>query len=321
VLPTQLRVFVLLMRRDMPVEEPTAHMRRLFSSVFAALPAMTQLTQLNIGCSSFSLAVEVRLDALARLPRLRKLWLSLAMIDWTDERIADLKQLNQLRELDINLTPTALIKLCQPLHSLRLECIDLGCMSVDQPLMSALLHLPTLTELAPAYFQSEAWPLLPQLPMLRRLTVSHFPALSDTHATLLATALSGCRALTALQLSGIAFEDDDGEDATDAHQQAYWAEILRSVPLLQRFMVSTRQDLSLLAVLPVHLPQLVCLLLFTWSSTSAVLLGLAHPTVQELQVVTNDLVDDAQVRAFVRSPQLPQLVNCKFHHRTQPPVD
>jgi hypothetical protein len=321
VLPTQLRCFVLLMRSNVPVGEPIAHSRRLFSSVFAALPAMPQLTELHIGYSNFTVAVEVRLDALARLPQLRLLGLSLTMIDWTDERIADLKPLSQLRELHTNLTSTALIKLCQPPHSLQLECIGLDHIRVDRSVMRALLHLPTLTDLQPDSLLPAAWPLLPQLPLLRRLAVTPCFALTAAQTTSLSVSLSGCRALTQLSLGGIAFEDDDGDNATEEQQQACWTEILRTVPLLRRLTAGTRQGLSFLAALPSQLPQLVCLLFLTFSSSSAVLLRLAHPTVQELEVVTTDLVDEAQVRALVRSPQLPQLVNCKFHQRSRAPVE
>jgi hypothetical protein len=289
--------------------------RLLLSSVFSAVAVMSQLTELDIRSWSYGMPLDARFDVLAQLPQLRKL--ALYGIDWTDGRIAELKQLSQLRELFTDLASHTLIALCQPPHSMQLECIDLGSISVTQSVMLALLHMPTLTELQPKYLRSDAWLLLPQLPMLRRLTVNPFSVLSNARATLLATSLSGCRALTELELCGIVFEDADGGDATDEQQQAHWAEILRSVPLLQRFTVTTRPALSLLAVLPAHLPQLVHLKLRTSAAANEVVARLAHPTVQELVLVHPILsqLDASQVQQLTRGPRLPRLVHCTSARR------
>jgi hypothetical protein len=308
VLPTQLRSFSLAVRATVVLDAPT---QLLFPSIFSAVAVMLQLTELDIRFQSHGIPLGARFDALTQLPQLRKL--AMYGIEWTDERLAEFKQLSQLRELNSNLMFDQLIALCQPPHSMQqLECIDLGSISVDKSVMRALLHLPTLTDLAPACFHSEAWAMLPQLPLLRRLTVNPFSALSDVCATLLATSLSGCRALTELSLGGIVFEDVDRADPRNEQQQACWAEILRSVPLVQRFAVDTRQALSLLAVLPEHLPQLVHLELCTSAAVIEVVARLAHPTVQEFELVrpSSSRLDALQLRELVGSPRVPCLVRC-----------
>ena len=65
---------------------------------------------------------------------------------------------------------------------MQLERIYLRHLNVDEPVMRALLHMPTLTELDPQSLLPPAWPLLPQLPALRRLTVRFYSELtvSDT---------------------------------------------------------------------------------------------------------------------------------------------
>jgi hypothetical protein len=228
VLPTQLRSFTILMDPPSPTfEAPSARTSLLLSSLFSALSAMPQLTELDVAHQRVPLPV--RCNVLSQLPYLRKL--SLYLVEWTDERLAALKQISQLRDLDSNLESDTLIKLGQPPHSLQLERIHMATIRVKEPVMRGLLHLPTLTELEPQSLLPAAWPLLPQLPMLRRLCVHYGDGLTGANTTLLATALSGCRALTELSL-GIVFEDDDGEDATNEQQQARWSEILRSVPQL-----------------------------------------------------------------------------------------
>jgi hypothetical protein len=308
VLPPQLRSFSLALGATVWLDAPT---RLLFSSIFSAVTVMPQLTELDIRSWSYGMPLDARFDALAQLPQSRKLSLyGLGNVDWTNEQLAEFKQLSQLRDLCIVLSRDNLFRLCQPPHSLQLEHIDLCNILVDESVMRALLHLPTLTELAPACFLSAAWPLLPQLLLLRRLTVNYFPGLSDVRATLLTTALTGCRALTELSLGNVVFVDR--EDTTNEQQQARWAEILRSVPLLQRFKVDTRQALSLLDVLPVHLPQLVHLELRTSAAVSEVVARLAHPTVQELELVrpSSGPLDASQLRELVGNPRVPCLVRC-----------
>jgi hypothetical protein len=312
-LPTQLHSFKVALDIKGASNLPGApdSPRLLFPALVAALPVMQQqLRELRIECILDEMPLEVRieLDVLAQLPHLRTL--TLLHVRWTYERLTDLKPLSSLRDLNTNLTSHQLIQLCYPPHAMQLECIHLGFISVDKTVMRALLHLPTLTELQPKYLRSDAWPLLPGLPMLRRLTVPLLSALSEMRATLLATSLSGCRVLIELELGGIAFEDADGEDATSEQQRARWTDILRSVPLVQRFTLDTRQALSLLAVLPAHLPQLVHLKLSTSMSVSEVVASLAHPTVQELELVrsSSGQLDAAQVQRLVGNPRLPRLV-------------
>jgi hypothetical protein len=313
-LPTQLHSFKVSLNIKDASNLPGAPNppQLLFPALVASLPVMQQLSELSIECELDEMPLEVRLevDVLTQLPHLRTL--NLLDVRWTYERLTDLKPLSSLRELNTNLTSHQLIQLCHPPHALQLECIHLGFISVDKTVMSALLHLPTLTELQPKYLRSDAWPLLPQLPMLRRLTVPFLSALSDARATLLATSLSGCRVLIELELGGIAFEEADGEDATSEQQRARWTDILHSVPLVQRFTVDTRQALSLLAVLPEHLPQLVHLKLSTSVSASEVVASLAHPTVQEVELVrsSSDQLDASQVQRLVGNPRLPRLVRC-----------
>jgi hypothetical protein len=135
-------------------------------------------------------------------------------------------------------------------------------------------------------------------------------ALTAAHTTSLSVSLSGCHALTELELGGIVFEDDDTEDATNEQQQACWAEILRSVPLLRRFTVCTRQALSLFTALSSYLPQLEHLKLSTSAAVSEVVGRLAHPTVEELELVrpSSGRLDAAQLRSLVGNPRLPRLV-------------
>jgi hypothetical protein len=142
-----------------------------------------------------------------QLPHLRKL--TMDGIRWTRERLRELKQLSQLRELHILIwTSMQLLcrrpqekelllcgrdELCQPPHSLQLERISLRHLSVDEPVMRALLHLPTLTELDPQSLLPSAWPLLSQFPALRRLTIRFYSQLTMADTTLLSTSLSTCR--------------------------------------------------------------------------------------------------------------------------------
>jgi hypothetical protein len=136
VLPTQLRSFKIYIRSV--IRESSAQAQLLSSSILAAIPAVPQLTKLNLGCDVSS--PEMRLTGLMHLPHLRTL--TMFGIRWTDERLTELKQLSQLRELSIDLESDTLIALCQPPHSLRLEHIDLCNILVDEAVIRALLHLP-----------------------------------------------------------------------------------------------------------------------------------------------------------------------------------
>jgi hypothetical protein len=98
---------------------------------------------------------------------------------------------------------------------------------------------------------------------------------------------------------------------TDEQQQARWAQVLPSVPLLQRLELCRGASLSLLAVLPTHLPQLVFLKLITSMSAEELMTRLAHPTVQKLEVdLTDELLGEAHRQRLLCSPQLPQLTSC-----------
>jgi hypothetical protein len=175
--------------------------------MLAALPAvMSQLTELNLDVNISGGDVDVRLDGLMQLPHLRKL--TMYGIRWTDERLTELKQLSQLRDLHILIWPSMqLAELFQPPHSLQLERISLRHLNVDEPVMRALFHLPTLTELDPLSLLPSAWPLLPQLPALRRLTIRFYSELTVADTTLLSTSLAACRALTELYLVDFSFRD------------------------------------------------------------------------------------------------------------------
>jgi hypothetical protein len=288
VLPLQLRFFSLALENWVGVwfsDRQRDLTRLLFSSLLSAVAVMRQLTELDVRCESYGTPLIARFDALAQLPHLRKL--SLFDIVLTDEWIAELKQLSQLRELRTLLSHRELIRLCQPPHALQLEYIDLHDILVDESEMRAVLHLPTLTKLQPKYLRSAAWPLLPGLPLLRRVTIPIGPPLTAERTTLLSTTFSDCRALTELVLNNVDFRDDHGCEAIIEQQTARWTELLASVPQLQRFEVQTEHIPPLLAVLPEHLPQLVFLKLIIFQRShrrAEELLRLAHPMVQELEL-------------------------------------
>jgi hypothetical protein len=185
--------------------------------------------------------------------------------------------------------------------------MDLRWVHVNQRVRHALLNMPTLTALEPSSLPLFAWPLLPQLPLLRRLAINH-PFLTAQDTTRLSTSLSSCRALTDLSLLGISFND-----ATDEQQQARWTELLGSVPQLHRFEVQTEHALPLLAVLPAHLPQLVFLKLSSAKTPKEIIAHLAHPTVQELELrsILGVWLNAEQMQQIVRSPRMPQLVVAK----------
>jgi hypothetical protein len=271
---------------------------------------MTHLTELNVAHKGLS--IDVRVDVLAQLPRLRTL--SLESVEWTDEQLAQLKRLSQLRELRINnLTSDTLISLCQPPHSLRLDFFYFGVLDAEEPVMRALLHLPTLTHLGPWHMHPEAWRLLPQLPLLRRLSVFPSCALTAEQTTSLSTALSGCRFLRDLSLIEVAFRDDNGRWPSNEQQQARWTELLRNVPQLELFTVCSRRAPPMLVALSTHLPRLVFLLLVVGPS-EGIVGTLAHPTLQELElrIYGDASLDHAQAQRLVHSARLPQLTRCTY---------
>jgi hypothetical protein len=309
VLPTQLRSFSFVIRSVL--FESSAKAQLLFSSIVASLPVMNQLHELHL---QFDVSLpEMRLDVLVQLPRLRKL--SIYGIAWTDERLAELKQFSQLRELHTGMSGDERIQLCQPPHLLQLEHAPVSGGQVDERMMRALLHLPTLTELEPQLLLPSAWPLLPGLSLLRRLAVPLDAPLSAALTTLLSAALSNCRALTDLSLPGslthlslpgVSFKEDRGK-ASDAQQQAQWTELLGSVPQLLRFKAHTRYNPPLYAVLPTHLPQLTSLSLL---SSREVIGSLAHPTVQELELtIIGQSLTAVQMQKL--NSRLPSLRRCE----------
>jgi len=160
----------------------------------------------------------------------------------------------------------------------------------------------------------DAWPLLPQLPFLRRLSASFDVTMTGDRTTLLSTSLSGCRALTDLSFVFLDFVDDEGRDITEEQQQARWTGVLDSVPQLQRFDIQVQGAFPLLAVLPQHLPQLRFLKLGVGlTEASDVSARLAHPTVQELelQFLRGIPFDGAPLQQLLHSPRMPQLTRCK----------
>jgi hypothetical protein len=317
VLPTQLHSFNMSFSPMEKMDALSDSTRPLFSFVLSAAAVMPQLTELNIRCKTDGKDLHVRFDALAQLPHLRKL--SMFGVHWADEQLAELKQLSPLRELHTSMSVDAHIQLFQPPHSLQLERIRLD-ITVDERVMHALLDLPTLTDLQPACLLPAAWPLLPQLPLLRCLRLCYVDGygLTTVHTTLLSTALSGCHALTDLTLVLKGFLDENRYDLTDEQQEARWTELLGSVPQLRRLHVCMAFILPLLAVLPPHLPHLAFLKLSTSSLSKDVVPRLAHPTLQKLALSFRNLndchsFDKTQLQQLLRSPRLPQLASCRTH--------
>jgi hypothetical protein len=207
-LPPQLRAFEFSLRAVSL--QSSAEAQLLLSAVLGALPVLTHLTTLCI--RQVCLLSEMRLDVLSQMPHLRSL--SLNYVRWTDERLAELKQLSTLREFESIMSSEELFKFCQPPHSLQLEHFHLTGIAVDVPLMRALLHLPTLTALEHLHLLPEAWPLLPQLPLLRRLGIGLFNDLTAEHTSLLSASLSSCRALTELTILHVSFVNGHGREST-----------------------------------------------------------------------------------------------------------
>jgi len=73
--------------------------------------------------------------------------------------------------------------------------------------MRALLHLPTLTALESERTKSDAWSLLPQLPLLQRLSFWPGEQLTAQLTSSLSASFSQCKALTDLSLRGVEFDD------------------------------------------------------------------------------------------------------------------
>jgi hypothetical protein len=285
----------------------------LVSFFWTAVPAMTQLTELNIELHSRYIH---RWPELAHLPHLRKLTLG-PVGEW-GEFAAELKQLSQLRELTfLEDRPMRLRRLCQPPHALQLESLTFSSMELDEETMLALLHLPTLTALHPGRISSEsdAWALLPQLPCLRCFSFSSYSWLTPTQLSSLCTAFSHCSSLVDLTIAQLSFKAEEGEQLTIEKERANWTALLSSVPHLRRLSIDGSMD-SLLAVLPLHLPLLDHLMLtldgggFFGVDSFA---SMAHPNVRLLEFDGSNKrpVSDEQLRACLHNNEhFPKLERC-----------
>jgi hypothetical protein len=206
--------------------------------------------------------------------------------------------------------------MCQPPHSLQLESLRTD-IQVGEVEMRALVHLPSLTELDPSLLAPAAWPMLPQLPHLRCLTLFPVDPLSREGASSLSAALSCCAALEELTLQ-VDFCKEDGSDASEETEQMRWSELLHSVPNLHRLNVRTQPTnprLPVLAVIPVHLPRLerltLCIYGRSCNDYDAVMTQLAHPTLQQFELADDRTLTDAEVHSLLHNPRLPQLRSCK----------
>jgi hypothetical protein len=275
---------------------------------------MPQLTELSIFHTTILPLLELPPGMLTHFPRLRKL--KLHRVDWTAQALAELKQLSELRELSFAsgfMQNVELVAVCAPPHSLQLESIKIEAIAIDEMAMRALLYLPTLTALEATEIEADAWPLLPQLPLLRRLSFNPSGTVTPELTASLAAALSGCQALVDLSLPHVGFE----EAVTEEQRSARWAQILSSVPNLHRLHVAQKNVLpQLVALLPAHAPLLEHLSLNVWESDSAeartLLAQLTHPSVREIQLVSwGRVFSERQVQALqrrlVHSARMPNL--------------
>jgi hypothetical protein len=313
VLPTQLRSFIVTAGSwDSPLSEQTAV---LASSFWAALGNMTRLTELRVEQHSERNVMHVRPD-LAGLAQLRKLTLGPA--GERGEFAAELKQLSQLRELTLlDEYPDRIRLLCPPPHALRLETITLlsDRLEVNEETMRALLHLPTLTALRPGRLMADAWPLLPQLPLLRRLYLHPFELLTSERLASLCTSLSHCSSLDHLTLHKCTFcvvDDDDGAPLSAEQQRARWAQLLSSLSHLRRLSIDGSLT-NVLPVLPLYLPTLEHLSLSSRCDRGVdVFSTVAHPNVRllEIGILNVSLPSDEQLRMCMQSERLPKLERC-----------
>jgi hypothetical protein len=112
---------------------------------------MTQLTELSI--RNFNpdqrSCMDLPSTMLAQLPRLRKLTLIQLDFRCTEGWLAQHKQHEALRELNLFLKYAQLVVLCTQPHFRQLESIGLPGAQLYEATMRALMHLPTLTALDP----------------------------------------------------------------------------------------------------------------------------------------------------------------------------
>jgi hypothetical protein len=273
---------------------------------------MTQLTELSIEQHSSSMHVRLELAGLAHL---RKLTLGTA--GERGEHVPELKQLSQLRELTLHdQLPHRIYLLCQPPHALRLESIILRSvlLEVDEETMRALVHLPTLTALDAGRMSDNAWPLFPQLPRLRRLSLDPGSSLSSGGLTPFCESLSRCTLLEDLTLRNVYLEAQcRGADIVTAEQQrAGWAALLSSVSNLRRLDVDGHVT-DLLPVLPLHLPLLEEFSLCGWGDAGVDhFAAMAHPNVRLLELgwIDTQLPSAEQLHSYMHSAQFPKLDRC-----------
>jgi hypothetical protein len=147
-------------------------------------------------------------------------------------------------------------------------------MAMDEETMRAVLHLPKLTMLLPGRMCPSAWPMLPQLPLLRRLWSQPSDHLSSAHVA----ALSRCTALVDLTFMDVCFLLDD------LSEKSMWAELLSSVPHLRRLNVVSVPGL-MLPILPLHVPLLEHLVLSRGGLANPNLFAtIAHPHIRLLEL-------------------------------------
>jgi hypothetical protein len=307
-LPAGLSVFVVV---TLPSSEDisTSKLETLAAAFLAAASNMRQLTELKF--YHHASWRQMQLDALVELPLLRKLTLNAFKYGMPSFK---LRQLSQLRELILNdIMPEDLQSLSQPPHSLQLETLRVGHW-VGEETMRSLVRLPTLTELEPELLDPDAFPLLPQLPRLRKLTVACDCALKDHWSWRLSDALARCTALEDLTLSFEFEPADEEEDEEEVHREL-WDDILRSLPNIRRLAVETGSVVSLIAALSAHLPRLERLALYSFRSrvtSELVCTKLAHPTLQQLELGAKIFcaLTEEQMRSLLHSARLPHLASC-----------
>jgi hypothetical protein len=305
VLPTHLRSFgVTTGPRYSQLSGQTA---ALASAFWAALGDMPQLSELSIEQRSERMHVRPELAHLLHLRKLR-----LGPTGGMDEHVGELKQLGQLRELILYDEGVEHIRLlCQPPHALQLESISLPSTTLDEATMRALLRLPTLTALNPSRIQPDAWPLLPQLPLLRRLRLRPSQWLTPNSLASLCESLSRCSALEDLT-SSMRFVSAKHTELTAVARRAGWAALLSSVSNLRQLRINCSMD-ALLPVLPSHLPLLEHLALSGGGSYGVDHFArVSHPNIRQLELgpIGDESPSDRQLRACLRSKHLPKLERC-----------
>jgi hypothetical protein len=183
----------------------------------------SQLCSLTLGCDGAVSARQALIDALPMLADLHTLHLNMTA---DDLNLAPLLHLPRLSRLDLYRPPSlvqctvvkrlaeltaleanlrfwnraALLQLLEPPHSLqRLRDLELGpCETVDPPLLAALLTLPALTEMQPAYVAPECWAALSHLGQLRSLHVGWGESFTAAQQSALESALRALPQLTRL---------------------------------------------------------------------------------------------------------------------------